>query len=227
MLDDLIAYLDSIKARDPAPRSRWEILLYPGVHAVALHRVAHLLFRYEFYFLARLVNHISRLFTGIDIHPGARIGKRLFIDHGQGVVIGETAEIGDNVTIYQNVTLGGTDPVNSSGKRHPTLGNDVIIGAGAKVIGAFKVGNRARVGSNAVVTKAVMDGATMVGIPAKPVLVDAEIFAKEFLAYGTPCDEKYDPATQKVDHLRCEMERLQARLAALESENRADQKQSA
>ena len=227
MADDLIAYLDSIKARDPAPRSRWEILLYPGVHAVALHRIAHALFRYELFFLARLVNHISRFFTGIDIHPGARLGKRLFIDHGHGVVIGETAEIGDNVTIYQEVTLGGTDPINSSGKRHPTIGDDVIIGAGAKIIGAFRVGNRARIGANSVVTKTVMDGATMVGIPAKPVLVDADIFAREFLAYGTPCDEKYDPQTQKVEHLRCEMEKLQARLKALEAEARQDQKKSA
>jgi serine O-acetyltransferase len=227
MADDLISYLDSIKARDPAPRSRWEILLYPGVHALAFHRLAHLLYRYELYFLARLVNHISRLLTGIDIHPGARIGRNLFIDHGLGVVIGETAEIGDNVTIYQNVTLGGTDPVNSSGKRHPTLGDEVIIGAGAKVIGAFKVGNRARIGSNAVVTKAVPDGATMVGIPAKPVLVGADVFARDFIAYGTPCDETYDPQTQKHEHLRCELERLQARLALVERELQSGHKKSA
>jgi serine O-acetyltransferase len=218
MADGLIAYLDSIKARDPAPRSRWEILLYPGLHAVGLHRVAHFLYRLEFFWFARLINHISRFLTGVDIHPGAKIGKHFFIDHGLGVVIGETAEIGDGVTIYQNVTLGGTDPINSSGKRHPTLGNGVIIGAGAKIIGAFTVGNRARVGANSVVTKAVPEGATMVGIPAKPVLLDADIFAKEFLAYGTPCDEKYDPQTQKLDVMRCEMERLQKRLAALEAE---------
>jgi serine O-acetyltransferase len=218
-MSELVRYLDSIKARDPAPRSRWEILLYPGVHAIALHRVAHWLFRGELFFLARLVNHIARFLTGIDIHPGARIGARLFIDHGLGVVIGETAEIGDDVTIYQNVTLGGTDPVNSSGKRHPTLGNHVILGAGAKIIGAFKVGDRARVGSNAVVTKAVPDGATMVGIPAKPILVDADVFAKEFIAYGTPCcDEQFDPQTQKLEILRCEMEKLTARLKQLEAD---------
>jgi serine O-acetyltransferase len=219
MAAGLIAYMDSIKARDPAPRSRWEILLYPGLHAVALHRVAHMLFRMDLFWLARLVNHISRFFTGVDIHPGAKIGKHLFIDHGLGVVIGETAEIGDGVTIYQNVTLGGTDPVNNSGKRHPTLGDGVIIGAGAKIIGAFKVGNRARIGANSVVTKAVPDGATMVGIPAKPVLVDADIFAKEFLAYGTPCcDEQFDPQTQKLEIMRCELEQLQKRLATLEAE---------
>jgi serine O-acetyltransferase len=219
MAAGLIAYLDSIKARDPAPRSRWEILLYPGVHAVGLHRIAHFLFRLDFFWLARLVNHISRFFTGVDIHPGAKIGKHLFIDHGLGVVIGETAEIGDGVTIYQNVTLGGTDPINSSGKRHPTLGNDVIVGAGAKVIGAFIVGNRARIGANSVVTKAVADGATMVGIPAKPVLVDADVFAKEFLAYGTPCcDEQFDPQTQKLELMRCELEALQKRLASMEAD---------
>jgi serine O-acetyltransferase len=219
MIAGFIAYLDSIKARDPAPRSRWEILLYPGLHAVGLHRVAHFLFRLDLFWLARLVNHISRFFTGVDIHPGAKIGRHLFIDHGLGVVIGETADIGDGVTIYQNVTLGGTDPINSSGKRHPTLGDGVIIGAGAKIIGAFKVGNRARIGANSVVTKAVADGATMVGIPAKPVLLDADVFAKEFLAYGTPCcDEQFDPQTQKLELMRCELEQMQKRLSAMEAE---------
>jgi serine O-acetyltransferase len=194
MAGGLIAYLDSIKARDPAPRSRWEILLYPGLHAVGLHRIAHFLFRLDFFWLARLVNHISRFFTGVDIHPGAKIGRHLFIDHGLGVVIGETAEIGDGVTIYQNVTLGGTDPINSRG-------------------------NRARIGANSVVTKAVADGATMVGIPAKPVLVDADVFAKEFLAYGTPCcDEQFDPQTQKLELMRCELDALQKRLAAMEAD---------
>lgn len=222
MLSSLLSYLDSIRARDPAPRSRWEILTYPGLHAVGLHRLAHWLYRGEMFLLARIVNHVSRFLTSIDIHPGARIGRHLFIDHGLGVVIGETAEIGDNVTIYQNVTLGGTDPVNSSGKRHPTIGNDVIIGAGAKIIGGFKVGDRARVGANAVVTRPVAEGATMVGIPAKAVLVDANVFAKEFLPYGTPCDEMFDPQTQRLEIARCEMEKLQARLAALEAELRPD-----
>lgn len=213
----LIAYLDSIVARDPAPRSRWEVLLYPGVHAVGLHRLAHWLFRGRMFFFARVINHISRFLTGIDIHPGAQIGRHLFIDHGLGVVIGETAQIGDEVTIYQNVTLGGTDPINASGKRHPTIGNGVIIGAGAKVIGAFTVEDRVRIGANAVVTKPVPEGATMVGIPARQVLVGAETFARDFLPYGTPCDEKFDPETQKLDLLRCEIDRLQARIQALES----------
>jgi serine O-acetyltransferase len=219
MIHNLTRYLDSIKARDPAPRSRCEILLYPGLHAVGFHRIAHFLYTKHWFWCARLINHISRLLTGIDIHPGAKIGRHLFIDHGLGVVIGETAEIGDTVTIYQNVTLGGTDPINSSGKRHPTLGNEVIVGAGAKIIGAFTVGHRARIGANSVVTKAVADGATMTGIPAKPMLVDAEVLAKEFLAYGTPCcDEQFDPQTQKLEHLCCQVEQLQNRLNLMEAE---------
>jgi serine O-acetyltransferase len=221
MFETLKSYLASIKARDPAPRSTWEILTYPGVHAVVLHRLAHWLYSGGLYFLARVVNHFARFLTAIDIHPGAKIGKRMFIDHGLGVVIGETAEIGDDVTIYQGVTLGGVDPVNSSGKRHPTIGNHVIIGAGAKIIGGFLVGDRARIGSNAVVTKAVPAGATMVGIPAKPVMVDANVFAKEFLAYGTPCCEEFDPQTQKFELLRCEMERLESRLRAMERDQEA------
>ena len=136
MLRNLIAYLDSVKSRDPAPRSRAEILLYPGIWSLAFHRVAHRLYRARLYFLARAVNHLSRFLTGNDIHPGAKIGKRFFIDHGF-TVIGETAEIGDDVTLYQNVTLGGTDPANGiAGKRHPTLENGVVVGAGAKVLGA-------------------------------------------------------------------------------------------
>ncbi|MDB5686161.1 MAG: serine O-acetyltransferase, partial [Rhizorhabdus sp.] len=158
MLDGLIAYLDSIKARDPAPRSRWEILLYPGVLAVGLHRVAHWLFQAELYFLARFINHLSRALTAIDIHPGAQIGRNFFIDHGF-VVIGETAVIGNDVTIYQGATLGGTNPTNGNGgKRHPTIGDGAIISLGAAVLGPITVGARARVGANAVVTKDVAEG---------------------------------------------------------------------
>ena len=143
MYEPLIAYIDSIKARDPAPRSRWEVLLYPGVWALGLHRIAHWLFVAEMYFMARLVNHLSRMITAIDIHPGARVGKNLFIDHGF-TVIGETAQIGDNVTIYQCVTLGGTNPANGvPGKRHPTISDNVIIGAGAQILGPITVGARA------------------------------------------------------------------------------------
>jgi serine O-acetyltransferase len=216
----LIAYLDSIKSRDPAPRSRWEVLIYPGVWALGLHRIAHALFKARLFFVARAVNHISRFLTAIDIHPGARIGRNFFIDHGF-VVIGETAEIGDNVTIYQCVTLGGTDPANGiAGKRHPTLSDGVIIGSGAQVLGPIIVGPRARVGANAVVTRDVPEGATMVGIPAKPVLVDAEDYQKPFLPYGTPCAQKFDPETQKLELLRCEVETLRSRLDALTEEAR-------
>lgn len=210
----LIAYLDSIKSRDPAPRSRWEVLLYPGVLALGLHRVAHALFQLRLFFIARVVNHLSRFLTAIDIHPGARIGRDFFIDHGF-VVIGETAIIGDNVTIYQCVTLGGTDPAGGvAGKRHPTIEDGVIIGSGAQVLGPITVGRRARIGANAVVTRDVAEGATMVGIPAKPVPVDAGDYAKPFLPYGTPCAQKFDPETQKLELLRCEVEALRARLDA-------------
>ncbi len=221
MFGSLVRYLDSVKARDPAPRSRWEVLLYPGVHALALHRVAHFLFRGELFFLARLVNHIARLMTGIDIHPGARIGRNFFIDHGF-VVIGETADIGDNVTIYQCVTLGGTNPANGiPGKRHPTLEDGVIIGSGAQVLGPITVGPRARVGANAVVTKDVPEGTTVTGIPARPVLVEAADYAKPFLPYGTPCSDLFDPQTQKLEILRCEVETLRARLSELIAERDA------
>ena len=211
-------YLDSIKARDPAPRSRWEILTYPGVWALGFHRIAHALFKLRLFFLARIVNHFSRFLTAIDIHPGARIGANFFIDHGF-VVIGETAEIGDNVTIYQCVTLGGTDPANGiAGKRHPTLMDGVIIGSGAQVLGPIIVGTRARVGANAVVTRDVPEGATMVGIPAKSTLVDANDYARSFIPYGTPCSQMFDPETQKFEILRCAMEVLRAQVAALTAE---------
>jgi serine O-acetyltransferase len=215
MASGFVAYLDSIKARDPAPRSRWEILLYPGVWALGLHRVAHWLFRGELYFLARVVNHVARLFTGIDIHPGAVIGRNFFIDHGF-VVIGETAVIGDDVTIYQHVTLGGTNPANGqAGKRHPTIADGVIIGSGAQVLGPILVGPRARIGANAVVTKDVPEGATMIGIPARNTLVTAEQSSASFLPYGTPCAELFDPASQKLELLQCEVEQLRRRLAEL------------
>jgi serine O-acetyltransferase len=227
MLSGFSAYLDSVKARDPAPRSRWEILLYPGVWALAFHRLAHWLFGGKLFFLARLVNHIARFLTAIDIHPGARIGRNFFIDHGF-VVIGETAEIGDDVTIYQNVTLGGTNPTNGeAGKRHPTLCNGVIIGSGAQVLGPITIGSRARIGANAVVTRDVPEGATMTGIPAKPTLVQAEHYAKDFVPYGTPCSELFDPATQKLELLQCEVEQLRKRLADLAEEREMERRNRA
>jgi len=221
MFHGLISYLDSIKARDPAPRSRWEILLYPGVLALGLHRVAHWLFQAELYFLARLINHLSRMFTAIDIHPGAQIGRNFFIDHGF-VVIGETAVVGDDVTIYQGATLGGTNPTNGAGgKRHPTIGDGAIISLGAAILGPITVGARARVGANAVVTRDVAEGQVVVGIPAKPMLVDAREYQRGFVPYGTPCSERFDPQTQQLEILRCELETLRGRIAMLIDERDA------
>lgn len=225
MLARLINYLDSIKARDPAPRSRWEILLYPGVLALAMHRVAHALFRARLFFLARFVNHLARLLTAIDIHPGATIGRNFFIDHGF-TVIGETAEIGDNVTIYQCVTLGGTSPDNGvAGKRHPTLLDGVIIGAGAQVLGPITVGAGARVGANSVVTKDVVPGAVMVGIPARATMVEGGRSDRSFVPYGTPCSQLFDPETQKMELMRCELETLRKRLDAMAAEQRGGQEE--
>ncbi len=213
MFARLVRYLDSIKARDPAPRSRAEILTYPGVWAVALHKVAHRLFKARRYFAARCVNHIARFMTAIDIHPGATIGRHFFIDHGF-VVIGETAEIGDGVTIYQNVTLGGTSPDNGiAGKRHPTISDGAIIGSGAQVLGPITIGRRARVGANAVVTKDVPEGTTVVGIPARPTVVEGgQAGDPRFVPYGTPCRDTFDPQTQRIELLRCELETLRRRL---------------
>jgi serine O-acetyltransferase len=228
MLQGLTRYLDSIVARDPSPRSRWEVLLYPGVWALGLHRAAHWLFEAELYFFARVINHTSRFLTAIDIHPGARIGRNFFIDHGF-VVIGETAEIGDNVTMYQGSTLGGTNPTSGKGgKRHPTVGDNVIVSLGAAILGPITVGAGARIGANAVVTKEVPAGATMLGIPAKATLVEVKPETQNFVPYGTPCSERFDPATQKLEILQCEVETLQKRLALLlEERDAAAAKQSA
>lgn len=156
----------SVFDRDPAARSFWEVITcYPGIHALILHRAAHRLWRLKLRWLARFVSHLARFLTGIEIHPGATIGRRFFIDHGMGVVIGETAEIGDDVTLYHGVTLGGTSW--NQGKRHPTLGNGVVVGAGAKILGPIEIGAGAKVGSNAVVVKPVPAGATAVGNPAR------------------------------------------------------------
>ena len=168
-------YLESIKKRDPAAKSILSIILtYPGVKAVFFHQISNFFYKAGFDLIARIISQIIRFFTGIEIHPGAKIGKNLFIDHGMGVVIGETSEVGDNVTIYHNVTLGGSSPSIDSErqrheKRHPTIGNDVVIGSGAQIIGPIKVGNNSRIAANAVVVKDVPENATMVGIPARAV----------------------------------------------------------
>ena len=212
MFNRLIAYIDSIVARDPAPRSRWEVLLYPGFWAVSLHRVAHPLFQARLFFLARAVNHLARFLTAIDIHPGANIGRHLFIDHGF-TVIGETAEIGDTVTIYQCVTLGGTNPANGvGGKRHPTLLDGAIIGSGAQILGPITVGRKARVGANAVVTEDVPDGVTMVGVKAHSTQLGQQAGAREFLPYGTPCKE---PCADEVELAILRMQALEGEVAAL------------
>ncbi len=164
--------IKNVLEKDPAAKNWVEvILLYPSIHAIILYRIAHFLYNHKIYFISRAISQIARFFTGIEIHPGAKIGKGLFIDHGMGVVIGETTEIGDNVTLYQGVTLGGTGK--DTGKRHPTLENDVVVGAGAKILGPIKIGAGSKIGANAVVLKDVLAKATAVGIPARVIFVKA------------------------------------------------------
>jgi serine O-acetyltransferase len=195
--------------------------LYPGVWAVGYHRLAHWLFQGHMFFLARLINHFARFITGIDIHPGAKIGSNFFLDHGFSV-IGETAEIGDNVTMYQNVTLGGTNPTTGmDGKRHPTILDNVIIGSGAQILGPITVGERARIGAAAVVTDDVPAGATMIGQKARSTLVQAETYARDFMPYGTPCREMFDPATQSLEIMQCEIETLRKKVAEMMEERDA------
>ncbi|WP_160288878.1 serine O-acetyltransferase [Pseudomonas sp. QL9] len=218
--------IQSVFHRDPAARNAFEVLTcYPGLHAVWLHRLANHLWRSGWKWLARLVSNFGRWMTGIEIHPGAKIGRRFFIDHGMGIVIGETAEIGDDVTLYQGVTLGGTSW--NKGKRHPTLADGVVVGAGAKVLGPFTVGAGAKIGSNAVVTKEVPPGATVVGIPGRIIMKDdAEQQAKRqamaeklgFDAYGVSQDMP-DPVAraigQLLDHLQAVDGRLEGMCQAL------------
>lgn len=220
--------IQSVFHRDPAARNALEVVTcYPGLHAVWLHRVAHALWVRGWKWLARVVSNFGRWMTGIEIHPGAKIGRRFFIDHGMGIVIGETAEIGDDVTLYQGVTLGGTSW--NKGKRHPTLENGVVVGAGAKVLGPFTVGAGAKVGSNAVVTKAVPAGATVVGIPGRIIVKsDDEQEAKRqamaeklgFDAYGVGPDMP-DPVAraigQLLDHLHAVDGRLEGMCSALKA----------
>ena len=169
MFENLLKDARNIQIKDPAAKNiLYVIFLYPGFHILIWHKLAHFFYKTHFYFLARLLSQLARLLTGIEIHPGAKIGKRLFIDHGMGVVIGETAEVGDDCTIYHNVTLGGTGK--DKNKRHSTLGNNVMVGAGAKVLGPILIGNNVKIGANAVVLKEVKDNTTVVGIPAKEVV---------------------------------------------------------
>lgn len=220
--------VQAYRQRDPAARSSIEVLLcYPGLHAVLWHRLSHALWTRRLYLLGRLSAHLARFLTGIEIHPAAKIGHRLIIDHGLGVVIGETAEIGDDVYLYHQVTLGGTS--SERGKRHPTIGNNVIVGAGAKILGGITVGDNARVGANAVVVQPVNANETVVGIPARPVERDPTKRGQpgpaprppRFVAYGTPCEGTVDPVVCTVEALRAELLALEARVTALQARSPA------
>ncbi len=214
----------SIIQRDPAARNVWEVVTcYPGFHAIVMHRWANWYWRHGFKWLGRFVSHLARVFTGIEIHPGATIGRRVFIDHGFGVVVGETAEIGDDCTIYQGVTLGGTS-LSKGAKRHPTLEPGVIVGAGAKVLGGFTIGAGAKIGSNSVVVKAVPAGATAVGNPAHIVKKEAAAAeggpAQLFSAYGVTAngDDPISKVLHKlIDHAVVQQEQIEKLSAALSS----------
>lgn len=210
----------AILARDPAARSFLEVVLcYPGLHAIQFHRLSHWLWARGWHTLARFVSHVGRVLTGIEIHPGAVLGRRVFIDHGMGVVIGETAELGDDVTLYQGVTLGGTSW--EKGKRHPTLGNDAIVGAGAQILGPLTVGEGARIGANAVVTKNVPAGVTMIGIPARVVQPrdrQRDEGEQQFAAYGISTADLPDPVARAVEGLLDRVSLLGQRVQHLEEE---------
>jgi serine O-acetyltransferase len=217
--------IDATLARDPAARSRFEVMLcYPGFQALLYFRVAHWLWQHGWHLAGRFVSHLGRVATGIEIHPGARIGRRLFIDHGMGVVIGETAEVGDDCTLYHGVTLGGTRPTReqASQKRHPTIGDHVIIGSGAQVLGPFKVGNGARIGAAAVVLQEVPEGATMVGNPARQVArrSGSGEARPAFEPYGITGDIP-DPIARALNGLLDEVTALRARINQLETEREA------
>jgi len=202
--------IQTIFAKDPAARSTLEVVFfYPGLHALWFHRLAHLLWRHKLRFLARLLSHISRCLTGIEIHPGAGIGKRFFIDHGAGVVIGETAEIGDDVLLYQGVVLGGTTL--KKGKRHPTIGNNVVMGTGSVALGSIAIGDGVRVGAGSVVVKSVPPGATVVGIPGKIVGDHREALAD--LEHGN----LPDPVAEAIRFVLKEQDKLEERLKNLEN----------
>ncbi len=226
MLNSIRSEIDTMMARDPAARSRLEVVIcYPGFQALILHRLSHGLWRRDWRLLGRWISQIGRMVTGIEIHPAAVIGHDLFIDHGMGVVIGETSQIGDGVTLYHGVTLGGVAPsIDSQNqrntKRHPTLEDGVIVGSGAQVLGPITVGRDARIGANAVVTKDVPVGTTMVGVPARAVQPRDQQKRDQprFVAYGTPTGDIPDPVARAIDGLLDEVQTLRARLNSLEEQ---------
>ncbi len=220
LLRDLDAYIE----RDPAAQSRLTIALtYPGFHAVVWHRASHWLWQRRLFLPGRILSQLSRFLTGIEIHPGAKIGDRLVIDHGMGVVIGETAEIGNNVTLYHDVTLGGISPAEDSHsqkdtKRHPTLADGVIVGSGGQILGPITVGRDARVGANAVVVRDVVAASTVVGVPARPVQVREAAKPGAFAAYGTPTSDLPDPVARAIEGLLGQVGELRQRVGELEQE---------
>ncbi len=214
MFKYLSELLGAYQARDPAARSKLEIfLLYPGVHATLYHKLSHFLYRHRLFFLARLVSQWARFWTGIEIHPGATIGRRFVIDHGMGIVIGETAEVGNDVLLYQGVTLGGTGK--DTGKRHPTVGNNVMIGSGAKVLGPFKIGDGARIAANAVVLQEVPPQATAVGIPARIARI-----AGRKVNYADEVDQisVVDPRDKTIQQLEERLSALERRASEVDGE---------
>lgn len=212
-MGDLRNTIRVIRERDPAATSSLQVvLLYPGFHAVLFHRLSHKLYKMKWYFLARLISQSTKFFTGIEIHPGATIGKGLFIDHGSGVVIGETAVIGDNCTIYQGVTLGGTGK--HTGKRHPTLGNNVMVGAGAKVLGPFKVGDNSKIAAGAVVLDEIPENSTAVGIPARVIKRGDQKIVNDLDQVHIP-----DPVSQEFCRLHAKLEALEKKLSEIENKN--------
>jgi len=212
VFEGLKADIRAIRERDPAARSNLEVLLlYPGLHALMLHRPAHWLYKKGLHFPARAISQFSRFLTGIEIHPGAKIGRGILIDHGAGVVIGETAEVGDGCTLYQGVTLGGTGK--DTGKRHPTLGKNVLVGSGAKILGPFKIGDGAKIASNAVVLQPLPEGATAVGVPARVVRLKGKKVEQPLDHVHIP-----DPVAQELCKLQVELRRLRERMDQLEQD---------
>ncbi|MBL4690074.1 MAG: serine O-acetyltransferase [Rhodospirillales bacterium] len=224
IFDGLREDIASFRQRDPAARNALEIVLcYPGFHALMVHRLSHWLWKRGIFLIARFISYMGRIVTAIEIHPGAEIGRRFVIDHGTGVVIGETSIIGDDVTLYHSVTLGGTSPAVNSGsqvgqKRHPTVKDNAIIGSGAAILGPITIGEGARVGSNSVVTKDIPASVTAVGIPAQVIMPRDKTKAKEFQPYGTPTDGCPDPVLQTIESLRGQVSTLMERVEELETQ---------